>query len=575
MYKKNKRSQQPLLISDVNDLPKRSLQYLKHSWAETFRREVFLRIPEDRFAVLYDPDPSRPNVPVNILVGLNVLKEWHNWSDEEMYEHFLFDLQVRYALGCDTFGDGDFDLRTMYYFRKRLSEHALKTGENLIQVAFEHITDEQIQKLNVNTKIQRMDSTQILSNIADLSRLELLVGVLQRLHRILRKDDQAQYQEVFQPFIKESAGQYTYRIKGKAAVWEHIQQVGQVLHHLLQALAKGYQEQSTYQVAQRFFDENFKRVQDRVEAKSNSEIEPGCLQSLDDLEAGFRRKGNHSYKGFVGNVTETCDPNNPLQLITQVDVQSNRVSDIELLQQALPELKGRMEVDTLVTDGAYTGPSVDQTLQLHSVQQITTGLIGALPLHPDGRLAMSDFAMELDAQGDLMKLTCPTGYEASLGLQPSGKSYRVTFREADCQACSLFQAGQCPTRKYQRWEGVGFNLPKRRILSSLRIRRFLACKEEARALRPAAEATVFQVKHQLDGGKVRVRGVFRTCCVIVCAAIGVNLRRIYRYENDQQRGKWTSKKARKDSFWPFFHWAQLINGWFSPAISSQKSCFGC
>jgi hypothetical protein len=74
-----------------------------------------------------------------------------------------------------------------------LSEQALKTGENLIQVAFEHITDEQIQKLNINTKIQRMDSTQILSNIADLSRLELLVGVLQRLHRILSEADQTQY----------------------------------------------------------------------------------------------------------------------------------------------------------------------------------------------------------------------------------------------------------------------------------------------------------------------------------------------------------------------------------------------
>jgi hypothetical protein len=48
-----------------------------------------------------------------------------------MYEHFLFDMQVRYALGCDNFSEGDFDLRTMYNFRKRLSEHALESGENL------------------------------------------------------------------------------------------------------------------------------------------------------------------------------------------------------------------------------------------------------------------------------------------------------------------------------------------------------------------------------------------------------------------------------------------------------------
>jgi hypothetical protein len=84
MYKKNKRTQQPLLISDVNDLPERSLKYLKCSWAETFRREVFLRIPEDRFKILYDPHPSRPNIAVNVLVGLDIIKEHRGWSDEEL-----------------------------------------------------------------------------------------------------------------------------------------------------------------------------------------------------------------------------------------------------------------------------------------------------------------------------------------------------------------------------------------------------------------------------------------------------------------------------------------------------------
>ena len=38
MYKKNRRAQQPLLLSDVNDLPERSRKYLRNSWADTFRR---------------------------------------------------------------------------------------------------------------------------------------------------------------------------------------------------------------------------------------------------------------------------------------------------------------------------------------------------------------------------------------------------------------------------------------------------------------------------------------------------------------------------------------------------------
>ena len=60
------------------------------------------------------PDiPSRPNVPVNVLVSLDALKAGHGWSDEELYDHFLYDLQVRYALGYAGLSDGDFELRTL------------------------------------------------------------------------------------------------------------------------------------------------------------------------------------------------------------------------------------------------------------------------------------------------------------------------------------------------------------------------------------------------------------------------------------------------------------------------------
>ena len=166
MYRKNRRTQQPILLSNINDLPERSKKRLTQSWAEVFRQEVFLRINEDIFAVLYAGFPSRPNVPVNILMALEILKGWRNWSDEELYDHFLFDLQVRYALGCDNFGEDDFDLRTLYYFRQRISEYALTKGIHLVREVFEGITDQQLGKLEVKTGMQRMDSTMIASQIA-------------------------------------------------------------------------------------------------------------------------------------------------------------------------------------------------------------------------------------------------------------------------------------------------------------------------------------------------------------------------------------------------------------------------
>lgn len=529
MYKKNRRVQQPLLLNDVNDLPPRSLKYLKASWAESFRREVFLRIPEDIFQVLYDPSPSRPNVPVNILIGLEILKEWRGWSDEEMYDHFLFDLQVRYALGCDKFGEGDFDLRTTYYFRRRVSEHALKTGKNLLADVFQAVTDEQIKKHKLNTQLQRMDSTQILSNIADLSRLELLVEALQRLQRILSPADQDQYREVFQPYIQETAGQYTYRIHGKEAVWQHIQQVGQVLADLLVKL-KSYQEESIYQTVQRFFDENFTQVNTQVKAKTNAEITPGCLQSFDDLEATYRVKCHRAYKGYVGNITETCDPQNHLQLITDVRVEPNRENDIALLQKALVDLQERTDLKTLVTDGGYVSPDIDTRLMKSGIEQITTGLTGTLPDHRGGKKALSDFEMDLDSEGNVDQAACPLGQPALLHQSASQKSFKLEFDPQLCLICPLFLGGQCPIQTNKKKTLCFLTVPKERAISSQRRRRFERCKEEARALRPAVEATIYQVKHALKRGKVRVRGLFRTTWVILCSALAVNMRRVYRYE---------------------------------------------
>lgn len=574
MYKKNRRAQQPLLLSDVNDLPQRTLKHLKGSWAETFRREIFLRIPEDRFAVLYDCDPSRPNVAVNVLIGLEILKDWHGWSDEELYEHFLFDLQVRYALGCDNFGEGDFDLRTLYNFRRRVSDHAMRIGENLFQVVFENITDQQIKKLNLNTRMQRMDSTQILSNIADLSRLELLIEAVQRLYRILSEADQASYREAFQPYIKESAGQYTYRIRGKEAVWQHIEQVGVMLHEWLGKLS-AYQEEPVYQTVKRFYEENFNLVETRVKAKTNAEITPGCLQSLDDLEATYRVKCHRAYKGYVANLSETCAPENPVQLITNVQVEPNRTSDIALLQSALPELQERMDLQTLVTDGGYVSPDIDAQLRQSELEQITTGLTGTLPNHQDGKKTLSDFEMTLDADGNVTQASCPIGQSASIRPSTSRKSFILTFASEACQTCPLYLADQCPIRFDKRNKRFALTIPKDRAISSQRRRRFERSKEEARSLRPAIEATVFHLKHALQRNKVRVRGLFRTTSVITCSALAVNLRRLHRYENDQLRGKYTSRNARKASSSAFprslaIHFEPLYS--FLPRLCT---CFCC
>ena len=106
MFRKNHKYGQHILIGCVSELPEEQREYLNTSWSGVFYREFFSRLDEEAFVVLYSDLPSRPNVPVNVLVGLEYLKAGFGWSDEEMYEAFLYNLQVRYALGYDEFGKG-------------------------------------------------------------------------------------------------------------------------------------------------------------------------------------------------------------------------------------------------------------------------------------------------------------------------------------------------------------------------------------------------------------------------------------------------------------------------------------
>jgi hypothetical protein len=95
MFRRNDQHRQIPLFSGLNELPPKLQKRLEESWAGTLYSETFVRIDEERFAVLYSDDPSRPNIPVNVLVGLEILKAGFGWSDQEMYENFCFNLAFR------------------------------------------------------------------------------------------------------------------------------------------------------------------------------------------------------------------------------------------------------------------------------------------------------------------------------------------------------------------------------------------------------------------------------------------------------------------------------------------------
>ena len=544
MYKANQKHLQPLLISNVNDLPEKQRQRLENSWAGEFYREYFSRIDEGAFSVLYSDEPSRPNIPVNVLIGLETLKGGNGWSDEELYDEYNYNLQVRYALGYHDFREGSFELRTLYNFRQRLSKYNVEHGVNLVTKAFEGITDQQIAALKIKTGIQRMDSTQIASNILDMSRLQLLVEGLQRMWRILSETEQHSYQEWLGEYVKGSAGQYVYRVKGKEATATHIQQVGQAIHRLLRETQATYGETPTYQLLERLLQDNFRFIEEEVQVKPNEEIGANCLQSLDDLEATFRRKGPADFKGYVANLAQTCDPENHLQLITQVQVAPNNVNDSTLLAEGIVDLKERTKVHTLYTDGPYGGPTTDEKLDDHQVELFQTGICGTTPAKD--KLNLSQFDFTLDEKSKPKTLTCPNGQEVIVELGRT-TGYIARFDPGICQTCPFAMQNRCRAAPGKRDPRFKLSFTQQEINSARRRKRYQSIKHHSKNPRAAVEAAVRSVKHPFPAGKLPVRGLFRATCLVMASAAMSNIRSILRYRQPKN-GKKQARPLSSDIF---------------------------
>jgi hypothetical protein len=261
-----------------------------------------------------------------------------------------------------------------------------------------------------------------------------------------------------------------------------------------------------------------------VQAKRGQDISPTSLRSPDDPEATYRKKGQQAYEGYVVNLTETCDPGNPFQLIVKVQSAPNITEDTTLLEAALPELKARTDVHTLYNDAGFCGPDVDELLHKLKVEQVPTALTGRAP--DPNRTSLADCDIQLDAHRQPLKLLCPHGYTAN--VTPGRKPGRFIARWADapCPECrfSKHHAGRKPSAQTAlRFSQVDLN-------RALRRQRMRAYHLGKKSLRAAVEATVGALKRPFNNDKVPVRGKIRLSQMVLGSAILVNIRRIQRFK---------------------------------------------
>ena len=130
-FVKNDNQQLTVLDSTFN-LTEREKRMLEKSWAKTFADKVFPAIDENIFSVLYSEKASRPNTPVNVIVGALILKEALNVTDDEIVEAMAFDIRYQYALHTTSFEEQPISDRTLSRFRARVLSYETAHDVDLI-----------------------------------------------------------------------------------------------------------------------------------------------------------------------------------------------------------------------------------------------------------------------------------------------------------------------------------------------------------------------------------------------------------------------------------------------------------
>jgi len=514
-YSMFKANNQPKLFSFENELGKKQRDMLKSSKEKWFYHLVLRNINETDFKALYSIKASRPNTPVNILVCALILKELKGISYNELMESVMFDLRFKTALGLSNIGDIPFSRATLFNFQNRVLDYQKLTGDNLIEQVFDKLTARQIKDLSIKADIQRSDSTLVFSNIKKYSRLQLLIEVLVRLDRILEENDKQFIGEQLQPYLKKGADKYIYGLKANQLPHE-LEKLGKVYCSVFEWMGKKeqYHDKKEFINFERAYKEHFVVVDREVSSKPKEELNSSMMQSPDDPDATYRQKRGEHNKGFTINGTETANPENPMQLITDIAVNPNNIDDSQILSDRVDKIIDKTpELNEMHTDGGYGSQESDKKFEELEITHITTAV--------RGRESEVEKKIEQVSQSPgVYTVECPFQKVQS---EPTKKRYKVRFDMNTCRQCPLKD-------KCQVFKNKGrFYFSHENCLQNKRNRNIMNIPVERRKIRPNVEALMKEFKTRTPGGKLKVRGLFKTKMFAFNTGIAINFGRIYRF----------------------------------------------
>lgn len=494
-----------------NNLPEKLKQQLYDGWPGMFNQHVFSEIDENKFSDMYDQNQGRPNFPVKILISLEILKHTLNISDKELLESFHFDTRFIVALSLQEVGQLTLGERTLYDFRERLIDYSNEHGYNPLSEIFDDLVDNFLDAADIDSDIQRMDSTMVEANIKHLSRIELMRKVFANFVDILSKSQKNRIHKNTMKILDDSQfNNYLNNFEYEEVIESLLGKLNNVKEHF-----KNHDEinqTKEYEHLCRIVEEQSIKTTKQLKAKDDNDIDSSSMQNPNDEDATFRQKGSKSSQGYSCNISETANPDNPVQMITDISVKPNICSDVKFLQQRINKINQKTELDKLIVDGAYYGSESKKKAQSNNTELIPTTLTGRTPEHSTA---------EFNIEKNKGIACCPIGIKPIKTKYLDGSdTYAAWFNKSDCKNCSY---ENCPIREQNKNMTVRFKY-KRYKRDLLRNKLTSGKYEKLKKARPAIEGTFSALKRAQGLDKFKVTGLIKTSCSSMFKALGYNFK---------------------------------------------------
>ncbi len=523
MFRINNMSvEQMTLTSKMNEWSDYKLKRMKNSWAEIFRKKIMPYINEEEYSVLYSDTASRPNTPVNYMVGLLIIKSIMNLSDEELFDAAIFNEQVQYALGTLDCVNQPLSKNMVSNFRMRICEYENKTGINLFENTMRQLNDNLIELSKIDKSLKRADSLMISSACKKMSRTELIYKVNERLIKLLNKLN-LNISDEFKNYLNEdNQVELLYRTKEE--------EIGGKLDMLLKHSITLYNEYKDNQLVNE--TEEFKQLQRLIEdqyddknntPKSGKEIKPTSMQTPYDEDATYRYKYEGNV-GYVGNVVEAVDTEKELALITDWDVAPNIKSDLQFMEEII-EKKKNTDADskeTYIVDAAYFSTDLNKIANENNIELHPTDMTG----HNDATITNLDKFI-VDENNAILE--CPNGNKPIKCIYRKAKDMiYADFDKCHCDNCP--QKDICPIQIFKRKNKLSTSKAKIEM-AKIRAARNTDEYKEISKLRSGIEGIPSLLRRKYSIDERPTKGLIYLRMSFSASILSINIRRLTKYEN--------------------------------------------